>query len=182
MQSHMVLARLFYQAGLLHILLPVMCMKQNWKTYLFWIALAEGVGLLAGVLIRDGVSWYTEFAIKPPLNPPPVVFPIVWTILYALMGIGAARVSLTPESRDRSRGLNLFVIQLAMNFLWSILFFNFRAYGLAFGLMIALWVAIAAMILAFRETEPPAAWLQVPYLIWVTFAAFLNAWVWMLNG
>lgn len=156
-------------------------MKRNWKTYLFWIALAEGVGLLAGFLIRDGVAWYTEFAVKPPLNPPPIVFPIVWTILYALMGIGAARVSLTPESPERSRGLNLFMVQLAVNFLWSILFFNFRAYGASLGLLFMLWVLIAAMILAFDRVDNLAAWLQVPYLVWVTFALWLNFWVYRLN-
>ena len=132
------------------------------------------MGLLAGFLIRDGVAWYTEFAVKPPLNPPAIVFPIVWTILYALMGIGAARVSLTPESQERSGGLNLFVIQLAANFLWSILFFNFRAYGASVVLLIVLWVLIAAMILAFHQTDALAGWLQVPYLVWVTFAVYLN--------
>ncbi len=149
-------------------------MKRNWKTYLFWITLAEGVGLLAGFLIRDGVAWYTANAAKPPLTPPPIVFPIVWTILYALMGIGAARVSLTPESPERSRGLNLFIVQLTANFLWSILFFNFRAYGLALGLLLVLWVLITAMTLAFDRVDHLAAWLQVPYLVWVTFAAYLN--------
>ena len=139
------------------------------------------MGLLAGFLIRDGVAWYTEFAVKPPLNPPPIVFPIVWTILYALMGIGAARVSLTPESPERSRGLNLFMVQLAVNFLWSILFFNFRAYGASLGLLFMLWVLIAAMILAFDRVDNLAAWLQVPYLVWVTFALWLNFWVYRLN-
>ena len=159
-----------------------MRMKRNWKTYLFWIALAEGVGLLAGFLIRDGVAWYTEFAVKPPLNPPPIVFPVVWTILYALMGIGAARVSLTPESAERSRGLNLFMVQLAANFLWSIFFFNFRTYGFALLWLAILWGLIAAMILAFSKTDLPAAWFQVPYLIWVSFALFLNFWVDRFNG
>ena len=157
-------------------------MKGKWKTYLFWLALTEGVGLLAGILTRNGVQWYTEFAVKPPLNPPAVVFPIVWTILYALMGIGAARVSLNPESPDRSRGLNLFLIQLAANFLWSIFFFNFRAYGFAFIWLVVLWGLIAAMILAFSKSDIPAAWLQVPYLVWVSFALFLNFWVDRLNG
>lgn len=156
-------------------------MKQNWKTYLLWIALAEGVGLLAGFLIRDGVAWYTEFAVKPPLNPPPAVFPIVWTIFYGLMGIGAARVSLTPESQERSRGLNLFIVQLAANFLWSILFFNFRAYGAALVLLVVLWVLIAGMIWVFSQTDPLAGWLQVPYLLWVSFALWLNFWVWRFN-
>lgn len=162
-------------------MLSVMCMKQNWKTYLFWIALAEGVGMLAGFLIRDGVAWYSEFAVKPPLNPPAILFPIVWTILYALMGIGAARVRLTPKSDDRNRALNLFLIQLGVNFLWSILFFNLRDYGAALALLLVLWVMIAAMILAFDRVEPLAAWLQVPYLVWVTFAAYLNWGAWAYN-
>ena len=156
-------------------------MKRNWKTYLFWIALAEGVGLMAGFLTRDGVAWFTENAMKPPLNPPAVVFPIVWTILYALMGIGAARVSLTQPSDARNRGQNLFLIQLGVNFLWSILFFTVRDYGAALALLLVLWVLLAAMILAFDRVDSPAAWLQVPYLVWVTFAAYLNWGVSVLN-
>ena len=158
-----------------------MNMKRNWKTYLFWIALAEGVGLMAGILTRDGVTWYTDFAVKPPLNPPAAVFPVVWTILYGLMGIGAARVSLRPDYPDRSWGLNLFLVQLAANFLWSVFFFNFRAYGFSFLWLVMLWGLIAAMILAFGKTDLPAAWLQVPYLVWVSFALFLNFWVYRLN-
>ena len=157
-------------------------MKRNWKTYLFWIALAEGVGLLAGFLTRNGVDLYTATAVKPPLNPPAILFPIVWTVLYGLMGIGAARMSLTPESDDRNRALNLFLIQLGVNFLWSILFFNLRDYGAALALLLVLWVLITAMVLAFDRVDSLSAWLQVPYLVWVTFALWLNFWVWRLNG
>ena len=106
-------------------------MKRNWKTYLFWIALAEGVGAQAGWLTRDGTAFYKEFVEKPALAPPAIVFPIVWGILYALMGFGAAQVSLTEPSRERSAGLNLFVAQLIVNFFWSLIFFNLRTYGLA---------------------------------------------------
>ena len=105
----------------------VMEMKGQWKTYLFWIALAEGGGALAGWLTRDGTAFYKEFVEKPALAPPAMVFPIVWGILYALMGFGAARVSLTPVSKERSAGLNLFVWQLTVNFFWSLIFFNLRA-------------------------------------------------------
>lgn len=157
-------------------------MKQNWKTYLFWIALAKGVGFLAGLLTRSGVEWYTANALKPPLTPPAIVFPIVWTILYALMGISAARISLTEPSPARSRGLNLFVIQLALNFLWSIVFFNFRAYGLAAVVLAALLVQIGWMIRAFLERDPLAGWLQIPYFLWCSFALYLNLGVWTLNG
>lgn len=159
-----------------------MYVKQNWKTYLFWIGLAEGVGLLAGLLTRSGVDWYTANAVKPPLTPPALVFPIVWTVLYALMGFGAARVSLTPESEARSRGLNLFVVQLALNFLWSIVFFNFRAYGLAAVVLVALLILIGLMIRVFLETDRLAGLLQLPYFLWCSFALYLNLGVWTLNG
>ena len=160
----------------------VMEMKQNWKTYAFWIVLAEAVGGLAALLTRSGVEWYNAFAVKPPLSPPAWLFPVVWGILYALMGIGAARVSLAEDSESRSRGRNLFVVQLAANFLWSILFFNYQAYGASQVLLAVLWVLIAWMALEFYNADPLAGWLQVPYLIWVGFALFLNFWVWRLNG
>ena len=105
---------------------------QFWKAYLFWILLAEGVGALSGYLTRDGVARYEAMVQKPPLTPPAWVFPVVWGILFALMGIGAARVYLTPASDARSRGLKLFFIQLGVNFLWSIFFFNGRMYLFSF--------------------------------------------------
>lgn len=119
--------------------------------------------------------------VKPPLSPPGWVFPLVWTVLYALMGIGAARVSLTQEGKDRSRALNVFVAQLIVNFFWSLIFFNARAYGFAFVWLLLLWLLIIWMILAFRKVDKVAAWLQIPYFLWVTFAAYLNYGVWKLN-
>ena len=156
-------------------------MKKHWKTYLFWIALAEGVGALAGWLTREGTEFYKEFVTKPSLAPPAIVFPIVWGILYALMGIGAARVSLTEPSRERSVGLNLFTAQLVVNFFWSLIFFNLRAYGFALAWIGLLWVLIVWMILAFRKSDRLAAWLQIPYLLWGTFAAYLTWSVWVMN-
>ena len=156
-------------------------MKRNWKTYLFWIALAEGGGALAGWLTREGTAFYKEFVEKPTLAPPAIVFPIVWGIQYALMGFGAARVSLTEPSRERSAGLNLFVAQLIVNFFWSLIFFNLRNYGLALAWLGLVWVLIVWMIFSFRKTDKLAAWLQVPYLLWVTFAGYLNWGVGVLN-
>ena len=156
-------------------------MKKTWKVYGFWIILAEAVGGLSGWLTREGTRLFNDTAAKPPLSPPAVVFPIVWGILYALMGIGAARVSLTPDSRDRSRGLNLFLAQLAVNFLWSLVFFNLRLYGSAFWGLLLLIGLVLCMTLAFRRVDMPAAWLQVPYLAWLAFAAYLNLGVWYLN-
>jgi len=152
-----------------------------WKSYVFWILLSEAVGLLSGWLTREGVQLYADTVIKPALTPPGIVFPIVWTVLYALMGIGAARVALTPASEDRSNALLLFLLQLAFNFLWSTIFFTYQAFGAALIWLIILWVLILLMIFAFRRVDPLAAKLQIPYLIWVTFAVYLNAGVWLLN-
>ena len=155
--------------------------KTIWKPYVLWILLAEAVGALSGWLTREGTQLFSETVAKPPLTPPSLVFPIVWGILYALMGIGAARVSLTEPSEDRSRGLNLFVAQLIVNFFWSLIFFNAQAYGFAFFWLLLLWGLVLWMTLTFRKVDTIAAWLQVPYLLWLTFAAYLNIGVWRLN-
>ncbi len=153
----------------------------KWKNYAFWIVLSEAAGALSGWLSREGTAVFSETAVQPPLSPPAILFPIVWTVLYLLMGIGAARVSLSAPSPERSKGLNLFIVQLVVNFFWSLIFFNAQAYGFAFLWLLLLWVLVALMILSFRKTDPPAAWLQLPYLLWLTFAAYLNAGVWYLN-
>ena len=155
--------------------------KQTLKTFVFWIALSEAVGILSGLLSRSGMMEFGEAVLQPPLSPPAIVFPIVWTILYALMGISAARVSLAPQSASRSRGLNLFITQLIVNFFWSLIFFNTGAYGFALLWLLLLWVLVLWMILTFRKIDPLAAWMQVPYLLWLTFAAYLNYGVWTLN-
>ena len=157
-------------------------MVKHWKTYLFWILLAEGVGALSGYLTRDGVARYEAVVQKPPLTPPGWAFPVVWGILFALMGIGAARVYLTPASDARSRGLKLFLVQLLVNFLWSIFFFNGRLYLFSFLWILGLWGLILLMITAFRPLDRWAAVMQIPYLFWVTFAAYLTFGVWRLNG
>lgn len=155
--------------------------KQNRKPYLFWILLAEGVGALSGWLTREGIKFYSAAVEQPPLSPPSAVFPVVWGILFALMGIGAARVYLSPASGARSRALLIFLIQLLANFLWSIIFFNLQAYAPAFFWLLGLWGMILLMILRFRRVDRTAALLQIPYLLWVSFAAYLNVGVWMLN-
>ncbi len=156
--------------------------KQDWKAYVFWIALSEAVGVMAGLLTRSSSEMYGMLAVKPPLSPPAWLFPAVWTVLYALMGIGAARVSLTPPSSERSRGLNLMVAQLIVNFFWPLLFFNAQAYGFAFLWLLLLWFLVLWMILSFSKVDVPAALLQIPYILWLTFAAYLNAAVWVLNS
>ena len=114
---------------------------QIWKPFALWILLAEGVGALAGWLTREGARIYSAAVRKPPLTPPGLVFPIVWSILFALMGIGAALVWRKPASRERTRSLRLFIVQLAVNFFWSILFFNGQVYGFALVWLMLLWVS-----------------------------------------
>jgi len=109
------------------------------------------------------------------------VFPVVWSVLYVLMGISAAIIWLEKDSAERRRGLNLYVAQLIVNFFWSLIFFNAQAYGFAVLWLILLWVLVLLMILQFRKVNELAAKLQIPYLIWLTFAAYLNIGVWVLN-
>ena len=154
-------------------------MKPQIKKLIICLAIPLAVGGLSA-LLSGGMADYTQLK-QPPLAPPGWVFPIVWTILYGLMGVSAARIWLAPKSADRDRGLNLYVAQLIVNFFWSPIFFNAQAYGFAFLWLLLLWVLVLWMILTFRKVDPLAAWLQIPYLVWLTFAAYLNFGVWYLN-
>lgn len=157
-------------------------MKQKpWKVYLFWIAFTQAVGALSGWLTRNGVKLYQTQIRQPPLSPPGWVFPVVWVILFALMGVGAAMVWLSPPSAQRRGCMGLFLIQLAFNFFWSIIFFNLQLFGFALIWLGALWLLILCMIRAFSHVSHAASLLQLPYLIWVSFAAYLNFGVWLLN-
>lgn len=156
-------------------------MKGNWKVYTVWILIAEAVGALSGWLSREGMMLYSETVIQPLLAPPMWVFPVVWSVLYALMGISAARVWAAPDSPKRRRGLNLFVAQMVVNFFWSLIFFNLQAFGAGFFWLLLLWALVAWMIFSFYQVDQLAAWLQVPYLVWLTFAAYLSGAVWLIN-
>lgn len=153
----------------------------KWKSYTVGIVLTEAVGALSGFLTRNGTKAYEMYASKPVLTPPGAVFPVVWAILYALMGIGAACIWNSPPSAERSRSILYFALQLAVNFVWSLLFFNAKVYGLAFVWLMLLWGLILLMMHAFYQVNKTAAYLQVPYFLWVTFAAYLNFMVWKLN-
>ena len=153
----------------------------QWKNYAFWIVLTELAGGLAGLLSREGTEIYRSTVLKPPLSPPGWLFPVVWSILYLLMGIAAARISLTDDTAARKNALRLYVVQLAVNCIWPLIFFNLRAFGPAFLWLVLLWALIVRMALSFRELDRPAAALLIPYLLWVAFAGYLNYGVWMLN-
>ncbi len=156
-------------------------MKPSWKTCLVCVLGVEAVGGLSALLSRQGMKLYQTTILQPPLSPPPIVFPIVWTILYALMGIGLARVLAARPSGARRRAIRVFALQLFFNFLWSILFFRFQMFGLALWWLFGLVALVAWNIKAFAPVDRLAARLQIPYLLWVTFAAYLNLGVWWLN-
>lgn len=159
----------------------VMNMKKSTKTYVLSIVLAEGVGALSGFLSRSGMDVYSDTVRQPPLSPPMLLFPVVWSVLYALMGISSARIYLSAPSKERSLGLNIYIAQLVVNFFWSLIFFNAQAFGFALVWLLILWALVLWMILVFWKTDPLAAKLQIPYLLWLAFAVYLNAAVWYLN-
>lgn len=155
--------------------------KFRLKLYVLWIILTEAVGALSGWLTRKGTQIYSTTIAQPPLSPPSAVFPVVWSILFALMGIGGARIYAAPPSAARRNSLLLYAAQLVVNFFWSIIFFNMQAFGFAFLWLLLLWVLVILMICCFYKVDKAAAWLQIPYLLWLTFAAYLNFGVWLLN-
>ena len=153
-------------------------MRKTWKSIVFWVVVSEVVGLLAGLLSADATKLYAQLAVKPPLSPPGWLFPVVWSILYALMGVGAGLVS----GEKSGVALNLMVAQLVVNFFWPLLFFNAGAYGFAFLWLILLLILVVWMTLEFWKRDPLAGKLQIPYILWLLFAAYLNAGVYVLNG
>ena len=158
-------------------------MKKEIKTYAISIAIALAVGGLSALFTAGNMDIYSEI-IKPPLAPPSVLFPIVWTLLYILMGVSAAMIYLRKEENPQA-ARNSFIfygISLFLNFFWSIIFFNMQAFLFAFIWLVLLWISILLTILQYRKISPLAAALQVPYLLWVTFAGYLNLAIFILNA
>lgn len=151
------------------------------KPYVISVAIALAVGGLSALATSGSMGIYSEI-VRPPL-PPPILFPIVWTALYTLMGIGAAIVYQKKDEQPQAvrEALIVYAVNLFLNFFWSIIFFNMRAYLFAFIWLIALWAVILLMIVKFKKVSPLAAYLQIPYLIWVTFAGYLTLAIYILN-
>lgn len=156
----------------------ILSMKKM-RTQLFSILIAIGVGALAGLLTRNSMESF-QYLIKPALTPPSSVFPVVWAILYILMGIGAAFVY-QSEHPGRHQALTLYGSQLAVNFFWPIFFFNLHAYLFSFFWLLFLLALILAMMVSFWKIKKSAALLQVPYLLWVCFAGYLNLMIALCN-
>ncbi len=153
-------------------------MKKQTKVYLIAIAFPLLVGALAAFLTRNTMDIYKSI-IRPPLSPPSWLFPVAWTILYVLMGIGSARVYLKEEAVTLP--LKIYFVQLFVNFLWSLLFFNARVFLIAFLWLLLLIALVIAMIRTFDAVDKTAAKLQWPYLLWTVFAAYLNLAIYLLN-
>lgn len=144
-----------------------------------WLALVV-LTALSGIATPPG-EWYAGLA-KPPLTPPDIAFPIAWSTLYLLMALAAWRATLAATPAMRWHTLWPFVAQLAANALWSILFFGLHWMGVALLDLLLLWGLIVLTIRRFAAVSRLAAWLLAPYLAWVSFAAYLNAATWWLNG
>lgn len=146
------------------------------------IAVSELAGIVGSVFTAPAItSWYAGI-VKPALNPPAWVFGPVWTTLFALMGIAAFLVWRRGlERKDVKIALGIFIGQLVLNTLWSIIFFGLQSPGGALIEIVFLWLAVLAAIIAFYKISRPAAWLLVPYILWVSFAMYLNYAIWSLN-
>ncbi len=155
--------------------------KNKLKTYFVFFLITGLVAGISSLITSSGMDRYQATAIKPSLTPPDIVFPIVWSILFALMAISASRVWLTDNSRLRNHAILSYGFQLFFNFFWSILFFNLQAYKLAFIWLIGLLILIFIMIIKFYKADKVAGLLQLPYFIWVCFAGYLNYMTFMLN-
>ena len=155
-------------------------MRSKIKTYAISIAAALAVGGLSALLTGDSMEKYKALN-QPPLAPPGWVFPIVWTILFVLMGVGAAMVFLS-DSSSKKKPIAIYGLQLLVNFFWTILFFLLEARLFAFFWLLLLLGLAIWMAVSFARVNKTAGLLQIPYILWLLFAGYLNLAVYLLNG
>lgn len=157
-------------------------MLKKLKPFLVSVVIALAVGGISAAVTSGSMDVYSKIN-RPPLSPPSILFPIVWTVLFTLMGISAALVYRFKDTKhDGVRtALIIYGVNLAVNFIWSLIFFNMQAYLFAFIWIMLLLAVIVAMIILFKRISPLAAYLQIPYLLWVAFAAYLNFAIYLLN-
>lgn len=156
-------------------------MLSKLKLLVLCIVIPLATGSISGFITSESTEIY-EKLVKPPFAPPGYVFPIVWTILYILMGIASYLV--LTSGKDEVDVMDAFIdyiIQLGVNFFWSIFFFSLGWYLFSFIWLIFLWILIAITIYSFSRVSKPAALLMIPYLIWVTYAGYLNLFLYLLN-
>ncbi len=158
-----------------------MSKRMDWTALIGAILIPLAVGGFSAILTGGNMKIFGELA-KPPLAPPGWLFPVVWTILYTLMGISSYLIYVSAAPKEqKNTALLSYGIQLAVNFFWSIIFFNMEAYLLAFLWLVLLWALIVLTVKHFAKISKPAARLLVPYLLWVTFAGYLSYGIYLLN-
>jgi len=141
-----------------------------------------GLGALSSVFVAPEIdTWYAALN-KPSFNPPNNIFAPVWTALYIFMGISLYLIWNKPVSQVRTAGVLFFLMQFMLNIVWSVLFFALHKIGGAFIEIVFMWLFILFTINEFRKLNKVAAWLLVPYILWVSFAAVLNFAIWKLNS
>jgi benzodiazapine receptor len=145
------------------------------------LLLPIGIGAFAGIFTMDAIPGWYETLNQPSFNPPNWVFGPVWTTLYFLMGISLFLIWKQSANKVRNRAILVFMIQLILNFGWSFLFFYYHQISFALVEIVLLWLSIISMILLFYRIKPLAAFINIPYLLWVTFASILNAAYYFLN-
>jgi tryptophan-rich sensory protein len=149
--------------------------------FIISIIICEGIGIIGSLFTFSEITtWYATLN-KPFFSPPNFVFGPVWTTLYALIGISIVLVLEKASKKKKKMIIALFVLQLVLNFLWSVVFFGGHEVLLAFLVILALWGSIAGLIIMFKRISVPAAFLLVPYLLWVSFATLLNLAIVLLN-
>ncbi len=153
--------------------------KIQWKSLIICLIIPLAVGGLSALITQNSMDIYNRI-VQPPLAPPAWLFPVVWTILYMLMGISSYLITIS-DSEYKVEALTLYGIQLLLNFIWSPIFFISQNYLIAFIVLVVLWYTVLQMIRIFSEIRPLAATLQIPYLIWLTFAGYLNLTIYFLN-
>lgn len=149
------------------------------KPLIISVLIPLAIGAVSAFLSMSGMREYAN-TVQPPLSPPPAVFTVVWSVLYLLMGISAYMVYMS-ESKLKKSAYTLYGVQLGVNFLWSILFFNFKLYLFSTIWILLLIALVGAMIIGFLRIRPLAGYLQIPYFLWLCFAAYLNFTVYLLN-
>ena len=154
-------------------------MFKKYMPYIVSVLISLGIGGLSAFLTKDSMPIYSAIN-RPALSPPPELFPIVWTVLFVLMGI-AAGIIWCSNGRQIDSALLFYGAQLVFNFCWTLIFFNFRAYLAAFIWLCLLLVLIGITMIKFFRIKKTAGWLLLPYFAWVCFAGYLNFMVWQLN-
>lgn len=145
------------------------------------LAFPVAIGSIAGFFTAAGTSGWLDSINSPSFRPPNWIFGPVWTVLYLIMGFSLFLIWKQEASKQRNQAVTIFLVQLTLNFFWSFIFFYFHMIGAALIEIILLWISIVTMIVLFYKIKPMAAYINIPYLLWVTFATLLNASYYFLN-